>query len=77
MSKKYWDCAYTVYDSHLDTGDLVNGGMILAAVFASSDEADSILAKYRADNRYDVRPSGAGAIGDAAMQIAKRYQDSN
>jgi hypothetical protein len=73
MSNKYWDFAYTVYDCQLDTGDLLTGGYIVAAVFESAEAATVGLAKYRANpSRYDVRPSGAAAIADAAMQIARR-----
>lgn len=71
MKNAYWGRAYTVYDAKLETGNLIPGGYIIAAVYASEDEADAALVKYRADNRYDVRPSGAQAIAEAAMEIAE------
>lgn len=64
--------SFTVYDTKLDTGSIIPGGYVLAAIFSSAAEASEVLAKYRADTkRYDVRPSGAQAIADAAMEIAE------
>lgn len=40
--KNFFDRSFTVYDSMLDTGEILNGGYIVAAVFAS--KADSTRA---------------------------------
>ena len=69
----FFDCSFTVYDADLNTGEAITGGYILAAVFADKAQADSVLTQYRGDRkRYDVRPSGAGAVAEAALQIASR-----
>lgn len=73
MENTYWNRAYTVYDTNLEVGAIMPGGYIIAAVFSTVEEADQVLSRYRADTgRYDVRPSGAAAIAEAAMEIAKR-----
>ena len=70
---EYLDRAYTVYDAELETDSLMPGGFIVAAVFANKADADEAMAKYRANRkRYDVRPSGAGAIAAAALEMANQ-----
>jgi CHASE1-domain containing sensor protein len=69
---KFSNRCYTVYDAELDAGEIIPGGYVLAAVFASKTEADAVLEKYRADNRYDVRPSGVGAVTEAALEMLER-----
>ena len=72
QDSKFSNRCYTVYDEALDTGEIIPGGYVLAAVFASKTEADAVLEKYRADSRYDVRPSGVGAVTEAALEILER-----
>ena len=73
MENEYWDRAYTVYDDQLETGNIIPGGFIVAAVFANKTDADAAMSKYRENRkRYDVRPSGAAAIAAAAFEIANR-----
>lgn len=74
MEDNYWCRAYTVYDAQFDNGEQkLPGGYILAAVFESGAQAETVLAPYRADpQRYDVRPSGTEAIRQVAIEIAGR-----
>ena len=73
MENEYLERAYTVYDEQLETGNMLLGGFIVAAVFANKTDADAAMSKYRENRkRYDVRPSGAGAIAAAALEIAQR-----
>lgn len=76
MEDSYWERAYTVYDAYFDnSSQQLPGAYILAAVFASKEQADQVLALYRAvPRRYDVRPAAAGAIAKAALEIADRYE---
>ena len=75
--ENFFDRSFTVYDSMLDTGESLNGGYIVAAVFASKADADAAMAPYLADRRrYDVRPSGAQAVAEAAAEIAMRMGGS-
>ena len=47
--ENFFDRSFTVYDSMLDTGEILNGGYIVAAVFASKADADAFLG-HRSDS---------------------------
>ena len=53
--------AFTVYDKLLDTGNLIPGGYIIAAVYPDEAQATAALAHFSAERRYDVRPMGSRA----------------